>query len=438
MACFFTAIPIRMNIFRSTLIKTNRNMRIPSPSYLRLLGAGLALSLLSSCGADQSAEDSDYYTIAVSNPKTTTFKDAGFEAAIPENSAPGWALYDAGAEAWLPAQQDDLDGDGRPETLFFLADLKGKSSRSLAYQPAPDSFEASQRSQIVFKVQDRPFAPETAREMLADYTQREALTVPGDLTPQNMWVMFEGPVWENDLVAYRFYMDDRFRTDIYGKKVRDMVMDTVGWDYHDLKDWGSDILKVGNSLGIGSPAIWYQEKAYALSQTAKKDINIIANGPLRSILRVTFEELEVDTFRLDLTVDFEIQAGHQWTEVRMQSKTPLPDGMKFATGIVKHTDQINAKRYDGVQTYYNWDNQSYHGQQLGFALMAKESQEPVLYDSELDHLMILNASNKAATYRFMAVWEEDPMQIRGIREFREHLEQEAAQWGTAFRMEGGK
>jgi N-acetylmuramoyl-L-alanine amidase len=112
--------------------------------------------------------------------------------------------------------------------------------------------------------------------------------------------------------------------------------------------------------------------------------------------------------------------------------------MKFATGIVKHTDQINAKRYDGVQTYYNWDNQSYHGQQLGFALLAREAQEPVLYDSELDHLMILNASNEAATYRFMAVWEEDPMQIRGIREFREHLEQEAAQWGTPFRMESNK
>lgn len=398
----------------------------------------LFIGLLWACGSDPSPQNGSYTSITVQNPAEETFKDVGFEVAIPENSAPGWALYDAEAEAWLPAQQDDLDGNGTPETLFFLADLKGKSSRTLTYQPAPDSFEVSQRSQIVFKVQDRSFAPETAREMLADYTQREALTVPEDLTPQNMWVMFEGPVWENDLVAYRFYMDDRFRTDIYGKKVRDIVMDTVGWDYHDLKDWGSDILKVGNSLGIGSPAIWYREKAYALSQTAKKDINIIANGPLRSILRVTFEGLEVDTFRLDLTVDFEIQAGHQWTEVRLQSETPLPEGMQFATGIVKHTDQINAKRYDGVQAYYNWDNQSYHGQQLGFALMAKEAQGPVLYDSELDHLMVLNASNEAATYRFMAVWEEDPMEIRGIVQFREHLAKEAALWQTDFQMKTNK
>jgi hypothetical protein len=413
-------------------------MRILPPSYLRLLPTILALSLFTGCGAEKGTDDGDYYTITLSNTENTTYTDVGFEVAIPENSKPGWAFHDAASDTWLPAQQDDLDNDGNPETLFFLADLKGNTKQTLSYRPAPEDLETEQRSQIVFKVQDRPFAPETAREMLADYTQREALTVPGDITPQNMWVMFEGPVWENDLVAYRFYMDDRFRTDIYGKKVRDMVMDTVGWDYHDLKDWGSDILKVGNSLGIGSPAIWYQEKAYALSQTAQKDIDVIASGPLRSILRVTFEDLEIDTFRLDLTIDFEIQAGHQWTEVRLQSKTPLPGGMQFATGIVKHTDQITAKRHEGVQTYYNWDNQSYHGQQLGFALMAKEAQEPILYDSELDHLMILNASNEAATYRFMAVWEEDPMQIRGIREFRARLEQEAAQWETALWMESDK
>ncbi len=401
-----------------------------------LLLTGIAL--LWACGSGQAPQDDSYTSITIRNSADQGFTDVGFETTIPEDSKPGWTLYDAESDTWLPAQQDDLDNDGNPETLFFLAGFEGKGERTLTYKPAPESLSAEKRSQIVFKVQDRPFSPKTAREMLADYTPRQSLTVPSDLTPQNMWVMFEGPVWENDLVAYRFYMDDRFRTDIYGKKVRDMVMDTVGWDYHDLKDWGSDILKVGNSLGIGSPAIWYQEKAYALSKTAQKDISVIASGPLRSILRVNFEGLEIDTFRLDLSVDFEIQAGHQWTEVRLQSKTPLPEGMKFATGIVKHTDQINAKRYNGVQAYYNWDHQSYHSQQLGFALMAEESQEPVLYDSKLDHLMILNASNEAAAYRFMAVWEEDPMEIRGIVQFREHLAKEAALWQTDFQIKTNK
>ncbi|MBV6652692.1 MAG: DUF4861 family protein [Mameliella sp.] len=237
--------------------------------FLRTLLPLFAISFMFSCSGDQSSGEG-YFTITVSNKDATDYENIAFTTAIPEQGDNNWAFYDESSDTWYPAQRDDLDQDGTPETLFFQTDLKGNSSRTLSYQPAPESFEVTQKSQIVLKVQDRPFEPETAREMLADYTHRKSLTVPDDITPQNMWVMFEGPVWENDLVAYRFYMDDRFRTDIYGKKVRNMVMDTVGWGYHDLKDWGSDILKVGNSLGIGSPAIRYQEKTYALSKSAKK------------------------------------------------------------------------------------------------------------------------------------------------------------------------
>lgn len=153
-----------------------------------------------------------------------------------------------------------------------------------------------------------------------------------------MWVMFEGLVWENDLVVYCFYMDDCFCIDIYGKKVWDMVMDMVGWDYYDLKDWGFDIFKVGNFLGIGSFVIWYWEKVYVFFKMVKKDIEIIVNGFLWSIFWVIFEGLEVDIFWLDFMVDFEIQAGYQWMEVCMQFKILLLDGMKFVIGIVKYID----------------------------------------------------------------------------------------------------
>ncbi len=38
----------------------------------------------------------------------------------------------------------------------------------------------------------------------------------------------EGPAWENDIVAFRNYYDARNGIDIYGKRVNEMVLDSVG------------------------------------------------------------------------------------------------------------------------------------------------------------------------------------------------------------------
>ena len=144
-----------------------------------------AAGLLPSCSTGPQGTEAQYPLISVANPADQGFTDAGFQLPLPEGSGADWALYDAKADTWLPAQHDDLDGNGKAETLFFLADIQAGESRTFVYQPAPDSFEVEQRSQMVFKVQDRPFELETAKEVLADYTPRQQLTVPTDLSPQN-------------------------------------------------------------------------------------------------------------------------------------------------------------------------------------------------------------------------------------------------------------
>ena len=78
-------------------------------------------------------------------------------------------------------------------------------------------------------------------------------------TDHSFDIQFEGPGWESDKIGYRLYLDWRNATDIFGKKTHKLVLDGVGLDgfdsYHEVSDWGVDVLKVGSSLGIGSVEI---------------------------------------------------------------------------------------------------------------------------------------------------------------------------------------
>lgn len=378
-------------------------------------------------------------TYEISNPLEEPLGDIGFTISASEIKTDTAAIFDDNGRP-LPVQWDDLDGDGQPDELFFLAGLEPGSTLKLSLIPGQEAPKTEPRAQVVLKTQNTPFTVEGARELKAPYVPQSALPAPSNLTPQNMWAMFEGPVWENGLIAYRFYLDSRNRTDIYGKQVSALVMDTVGWDYHDIQDWGADILKVGESLGIGSPAVWYDGKAHALEKAVAKKVEVVANGPLRNFIRTTFTGLAIDTFHMDLTWELEMHAGHHWTESRLKAETPLPEGMYFATGIVKHLPDFTAGEEGAVAYGYNWGPQSFHEQLLGMALMIKKNSQPRLQDSELDHLIIMEGNNQQAIYRFLAVWEKGTARIQSEGAFRQLLEKECRIWSAElnFIKAGGK
>ena len=77
------------------------------------------------------------------------------------------------------------------------------------------------------------------------------LRVPAIHTDHDALFKYEGPGWESEKVGYRFYLDWRNATDIFGKKNNKLILDQVGThdtvakddSYHSMQDWGMDILK---------------------------------------------------------------------------------------------------------------------------------------------------------------------------------------------------
>ncbi len=191
-------------------------------------------------------------------------------------------------------------------------------------------------------------------------------------------------------------------------------MDTVGWKYHDIMNWGSDILKVGNSLGSGSPAIWYKDSVYTLSDCDTKTIEIIKNGGDVATIQTVFNGLEIEDQTLDVIQNQSIAAGESWTTVQLQTPSgKLPEGMYFATGIVKHLPDISIGEEGSCFYAANWGKQSFHKQNMGMAISASNSYKPTLVSDELSHVFYFKNAENEVTYQVVSAWEKD---VSGVKD----------------------
>ncbi len=307
-------------------------------------------------------------------------------------------------------------------SAFLLSCQVEKKDKPIG-EKGSESVVSANKTQALLLTQPFEFDPANKNKLNGAYISQSKITIPQELPAQNKWVMFEGPVLENDLVAYRYYADKRHRFDIFGKKVSDLVMDTVGWKYHDIMDWGSDILKVGNSLGIGSPAIWYQDSLYTLSNCKVKTIEVIDSGADKSMVRTIFEGLKIEEKTFDLKQDWSIEAGKAWSEIHLQViNGELPEGMKFASGVVKHLPDVVEGDLADYFYAYNWGKQSFHNENMGMGILAQKKYQPQRIDNELSHVYIFDNANKEVSYRFLSAWERDNNKVKNKNEFRQLVE----------------
>ena len=124
-------------------------------------------------------------------------------------------------------------------------------------------------------------------------------------------------------------------------------MDTIAPDYHDVLSWGSDVLKVGDALGMAAPAFWSDGKVIPFTEWDQKTIEIIASGPLRSIFKTTFKNLKaglnlsIGRNLVDLEQTIEFRAGERFSDVRLKILKTTHPYIEFCTGIVKNPCRRN-------------------------------------------------------------------------------------------------
>lgn len=237
------------------------------------------------------------------------------------------------------------------------------------------------------------------------------IVLPGSFTDHSYYIKYEGPGWESDKVAFRFYLDNRNAIDVFGKKTSGIVLPAVGVDgfdnYHQMTPWGMDNMKVGKSLGIGSIASWDGTKATRVDKKDSTLCYIEADGKVRSQIKTIYYGWEANGVKCNLTSLISIDAGSRASHMELLVDKTVPN---IATGIIKTKDAelIVSNDKNSEWSYIaTFGKQSLNNDMQGLVVFARTKQIKEITSDELNHLLVLTPVNNYVEYYFMPTWELD-------------------------------
>jgi unsaturated rhamnogalacturonyl hydrolase len=364
-----------------------------------------------------------------------SYYDLGLERAMVETQQ----LAVKAADAVLPSQAVDADGDGAKDGLVALVDLDAAETKTLTLtadaRASLTRFPKRTQAEISHKVggtwKPREKDPKLQEYVGGTFQNVRELTPPSQYTDHGNFIRYEGPGIESDKVGYRVYLDWRNGFDIFGKKVTRSVLQDIGQDgydsYHELADWGMDILKVGESLGTGGFGFWTGRKVALVSKVQQRHATITENGNVYSAFQIQYKGWEINQQTVDLTADLSMTAGSRLVHARLGLSEDLPN---LAVGIVKHptteliqgpTD-ITGRAYTYVGS---WGKQSLNHDMLGMAILFKRGSRASQDQDQANYVSVVTPAGKQFEYYFLAAWAAEPGGIQTKEAFVHYLDEEA-------------
>ncbi len=326
----------------------------------------------------------------------------------------------------LSSQFVDDNSDGRVDSFLFLINLKPNEKKIVRIKAVEEKSKFQQRAHAEIS--------EKIDYKLVDgvYTGGKFVNVKRTKTPEghrdhNLYYKCEGPCWESDKVGYRFYLDQRNRNDIFGKKVNDMVLprihDINNKAYHNMENWGMDIFKVGNSLGIGSFAAYINNTVIQITKT-DSIISLVNNdGPILASVSTKYFGWQVEDKKLDVNSLLSISAGSRLTKVKQITSE---NNINYCTGIAKHdnTEFIKSDNNNEWNYIALWGKQTVINNNLGIAIFFRKVNNPFITEDKLNHIVVLELNKNDIVYYFAACWEHEKNGITTKEEFIKYLEYE--------------
>jgi hypothetical protein len=254
----------------------------------------------------------------------------------------------------------------------------------------------------------------------------DSLRVPDGHTDHNALFKYEGPGWESDKVGYRYYIDWRNRIDIFGKTTNELILKNVGVNdreakddsYHKMQDWGMDIFKVGNSLGIGSYGM-FQDSIQTVSERDSVFCIITENGPIKAEVTTDFYGWKVGNNNYDLKSILSITAGSRLTKTELVINNN-PENL--VTGLAKNEIAEFIENKSNKWSYIAlYGKQSLAEDNLGIALFYNNDELIELKETNDSYAVLLNPVDGTVKYYFCAAWEKETKGIKSKEEFLSYL-----------------
>jgi hypothetical protein len=238
---------------------------------------------------------------------------ADLAATAKEFSPSCLTLYDGLNE--VPFQLDDIDQDGAPDVIAFQVTLEPKQRKRL---------------ELFYNA---------ARSLLIRYPARAHAAVHPEL---------EGPAWESDAIGFRLLLDARNAVGVFAKSEPVIAIERYAKSPdagRTVESWGADACPIGETLGCGGFGFLKDGRVIRPRATPRKGdrpalrrfAQVIADGPVRAIVRLTYDGWVVDGEPRTVRATMTIWSGRRWAtcdlEVGAGWRPPVAIGFAGSKGI---------------------------------------------------------------------------------------------------------
>lgn len=266
----------------------------------------------------------------------------------------------------VASQADDINNDGKWDEIAFLLDFGAGETKNVHIEWVAENeypvFEKRTNLRLGIIQAD------------GSYKEVDEYQAPDCSEGFKIIAQAESVSWENDKMAFRNYFDCRNVKDLFGKLKPGLILDKIQTpemgDYHQLADWGMDILHCGSSLGSGGIALLKNDSLFRLGSTKVYEYKKITEGPVRSVFELHYKGWEVDGDDLEAVERIAIYPGKYWFESEVMV-TGCPAGCQIVTGIV--TSMLKKEPFEfkeaGFQCIGTHDIQSLNNDELGMAVL---------------------------------------------------------------------
>lgn len=281
-----------------------------------------------------------------------------------------WPLFKCGGRT-IPSQVDDLNGDGKWDEVVLVMDFYANeyieaTIENVANENYP-TFNKRTNLRLGIKQNDGSWK-EVDKYKAIPHTEEFKVISQG-----------EGVTWENDKIGFRVYFDCRNVKDLFGKRLPKMVADSVHTpefgSYHDLADWGMDVLHCGSSLGAGGIAIMKNDSLIRLGSTEVHEYVKVVEGPFRSVFELRYTGWDVDGENMEAVERISIYPGKYWFESEVTVKG-CSDANQIVTGLVTSHLKEEPFAFDavGFKCIGTHGIQSLNKDELGMAILVSKDE----------------------------------------------------------------
>ncbi len=253
------------------------------------------------------------------------------------------------------------------------------------------------------------------------FTPRTSVNVPENHKVGDKIFPYEGIGWENEIVGYRLYLDERSVTDIFGKKTPGIALDKVDYrnDYHSMADWGMDVMKVGPSMGVGGLGLYRGDSLERFGPDAAVSARVLKERGDSASFKVMHGNVPLGDGRMgQVDATYSIESGSPLTWVKVESLMP---NATLASGLVNYEGNQRFRNSNTVKKgewryIATWgDKQSEAKDGLGAVLFYRDGDARLM--PSVNDTYPIRFNTPSPTYAFAGVWEQGPMGISDKESF---------------------